>query len=455
LKGVVPKVAKKLYIRTFGCQMNEHDSTRMVDLLDQAVGVTLTDDPEQADILLLNTCSVREKPQEKVFSELGRWRPLKEARPEVVIGVGGCVAQQEGARIRQRAPYVDLVFGPQTIHRLPQMIDEAGRQGSGLVDVDFPEIEKFDHLPAPRVERARAFITVMEGCDKFCTFCVVPYTRGRELSRPFDDVLAEGFELAQQGVRELTLLGQNVNGYRGAMEDGTEADLGLLLHYLAGISGIDRLRFTTSHPNEFGEGLIEAFREIPELVSHLHLPVQSGSDRLLARMHRNHSRAEFLDKVARLREARPDIAIGSDFIVGFPGETDEDFADTLALVAEADLDASFSFKYSPRPGTLAAEIPDDVPESVKAERLSVLQARLNQQAMDKSRALVGQRRTVLVEGPSRKDPAELMGRTPCNRIVNFPAPAERIGELVDVTITEARPNSLRGNLTEPRLAATP
>jgi len=447
-------VSKKLYIRTFGCQMNEHDSTRMVDLLDEALGVSLTEDPAEADILLLNTCSVREKPQEKVFSALGRWRPLKEARPGTVIGVGGCVAQQEGDKIRQRAPYVDVVFGPQTIHRLPQMIAEAERQQSAVVDVDFPEIEKFDHLPAPRVERARAFVTIMEGCDKFCTFCVVPYTRGRELSRPFDDVLAEVYELAQQGVREVTLLGQNVNGYRGAMEDGTEADLGLLLHYLAGIPGIDRLRFTTSHPNEFGDGLIEAFREIPELVSHLHLPVQTGSDRLLARMHRNHSRAEFLDKVARLRAARPDIAIGTDFIVGFPGETDDDFAATMDLIAEADLDASFSFKYSPRPGTLAAELPDDVPEAVKTERLSILQARLNQQAAAKSQALVGQQRTVLVEGPSRKDPAEVMGRTPCNRIVNFPAPAERIGELVTLTITEARPNSLRGELADaPRLAA--
>ncbi|MEF8792625.1 tRNA (N6-isopentenyl adenosine(37)-C2)-methylthiotransferase MiaB [Thiohalorhabdus sp.] len=447
---------KKLYIRTFGCQMNEHDSTRMVDLLAEELDVTTTQDPTEADILLLNTCSVREKPQEKVFSELGRWRPVKESRPGTVIGVGGCVAQQEGDRIRQRAPYVDVVFGPQTIHRLPQMIAEAEQQQSAVVDVDFPEIEKFDHLPAPRVERARAFVTIMEGCDKFCTFCVVPYTRGRELSRPFDDVLAEAFELAQQGVREITLLGQNVNGYRGVMEDGTEADLGLLLHYLAGIPGIDRLRFTTSHPNEFGDGLIEAFREVPELVSHLHLPVQTGSDRLLARMHRNHTRAEFLDKVARLREARPDIAIGSDFIVGFPGETQEDFADTLDLVAEADLDASFSFKYSPRPGTLAAEIPDDVPEAVKAERLSILQNRLNQQAMEKSRALVGQRRSVLVEGSSRKDADELMGRTPCNRIVNFSAPPEYIGRLATVAVTEALPNSLRGELAEEaRLTVTP
>ncbi|HKL78162.1 MAG TPA: tRNA (N6-isopentenyl adenosine(37)-C2)-methylthiotransferase MiaB, partial [Gammaproteobacteria bacterium] len=311
---------KKLHIRTFGCQMNEHDSTRMVDLLDDALGVECTDDPEAADILLLNTCSVREKPQEKVFSELGRWRPLKEARPGTVIGVGGCVAQQEGENIRKRAPYVDLVFGPQTIHRLPEMIATAEREKSAVVDVDFPEIEKFDHLPAPHVEKARAFVTIMEGCDKFCTFCVVPYTRGRELSRPFEDVLAEVYELAQQGVREVTLLGQNVNGYRGVMEDGTEGDLGLLLHYLAAIDGIDRLRFTTSHPNEFGEGLIEAFAEIPELVSHLHLPVQTGSDRLLARMHRNHTRAEFLDKVHQLRAVRPDLSLGTDFIVGFPGE---------------------------------------------------------------------------------------------------------------------------------------
>ncbi|MFP4560452.1 MAG: tRNA (N6-isopentenyl adenosine(37)-C2)-methylthiotransferase MiaB [Thiohalorhabdus sp.] len=435
---------RKLYIRTFGCQMNEHDSTRMVDLLDSAIGVECTDEPAEADILLLNTCSVREKPQEKVFSELGRWRPIKEARPGTLIGVGGCVAQQEGERIRQRAPYVDLVFGPQTIHRLPEMIAAAERERSGVVDVDFPEIEKFDHLPAPRVEKARAFVTIMEGCDKFCTFCVVPYTRGRELSRPFDDVLAECYELAQQGVREVTLLGQNVNGYRGVMEDGTEADLGLLLYYLAGIQGLDRLRFTTSHPNEFGAGLIEAFAELPELVSHLHLPVQTGSDRLLARMHRNHTQAEFLDKVARLRAVRPDMSIGTDFIVGFPGETDEDFQDTLDLVAEADLDHSFSFKYSPRPGTLAAEVPDDVPESVKQERLTILQARLNQQAMEKSRGLVGREVTVLVEGPSRKDPNEVMGRTPCNRIVNFAAPEGSVGKLVPVTITEALPNSLRG-----------
>lgn len=437
-------MTRKLHIRTFGCQMNEHDSTRMVDLLDEALGVEWTEDPAEADLLLLNTCSVREKPQEKVFSELGRWRPLKEARPGTLIGVGGCVAQQEGDRIRQRAPYVDLVFGPQTIHRLPEMIALAERERSSVVDVDFPEIEKFDHLPTPRVEQARAFVTIMEGCDKFCTFCVVPYTRGRELSRPFEDVLAEGYELAEQGVRELILLGQNVNGYRGMMEDGTEADLGLLLHYLAGIQGLDRLRFTTSHPNEFGEGLIEAFREIPELVPHLHLPVQSGSDRILSRMHRGHTRAEFLDKLARLREARPGIAIGSDFIVGFPGETDEDFQDTLDLVAQADLDHSFCFKYSPRPGTLAAEAPDDVPEAEKRQRLELLQRRLSQRAQEKSRALVGTQVEVLVEGPSRKDPSELMGRTPCNRIVNFPAPTEAVGQFLTVTVTEALPNSLRG-----------
>jgi len=443
---------KKLHIRTFGCQMNEHDSTRMVDLLDDALGVECTDDPEAADILLLNTCSVREKPQEKVFSELGRWRPLKEARPGTVIGVGGCVAQQEGENIRKRAPYVDLVFGPQTIHRLPEMIATAEREQSAVVDVDFPEIEKFDHLPAPHVEKARAFVTIMEGCDKFCTFCVVPYTRGRELSRPFEDVLAEVYELAQQGVREVTLLGQNVNGYRGVMEDGTEGDLGLLLHYLAAIDGIDRLRFTTSHPNEFGEGLIEAFAEIPELVSHLHLPVQTGSDRLLARMHRNHTRAEFLDKVHQLRAVRPDLSLGTDFIVGFPGETDEDFQDTVDLIAEADIDHSFSFKYSPRPGTLAAELPDDVPEAVKQERLTLLQNRLSQQAVAKSRALVGTEVTVLVEGPSRKDPNEVMGRTPSNRIVNFAGPPSLVGQLVPVTVTEALPNSLRGRLAPQAVA---
>ena len=438
---------EKLFLRSFGCQMNEHDATRMQGLLEEAFGVESVDDPAEADILLLNTCSVREKPQEKVFSELGRWRPLKEANPERIIGVGGCVAQQEGDRIRQRAPYVDLVFGPQTVHRLPDMIAAARRERSTVVDVDFPEIEKFDHLPTPRAEGGRAFISVMEGCDKFCTFCVVPYTRGRELSRPFEDVLAEAYELASSGVRELILLGQNVNGYRGAMADGGEADLGLLLEYLAGLSGIERLRFTTSHPNELGPGLVEAFAEIPELVSHLHLPVQSGSDRILERMHRGHTREQFLATVAELRRARPGIRIGTDFIVGFPGETEADFEATLSLVAEADLDQSFSFKYSPRPGTLAAEMPDDVPETVKQERLQRLQAVLDEEGAAKSRALVGTETTVLVEGPSRKRPdTEVMGRTPCNRIVNFPAEQALTGTLVRVAVTEALPNSLRGRL---------
>ncbi len=439
-------MSAKLYIRTFGCQMNVHDSERMAGLLAEELGVEQTDYPEEADILLLNTCSVREKPQEKVFSELGRWRHLKEAHPGTLIGVGGCVAQQEGDRIRQRAPYVDLVFGPQTIHRLPEMIAESRQAQKAVVDVDFPEIEKFDYLPPQRVEQARAYITIMEGCDKFCTFCIVPSTRGRELSRPFDDVLAEARRLAEQGVREIILLGQNVNAYRGQMGDGSEASLGLLLYHLAELEGIDRLRFTTSHPHEFGEDLFEAYADLPELASHLHLPVQSGSDRVLARMHRNHKVADYLDKVHRLREIRPGMAIASDFIVGFPGETKADFQATLDLVAEADLDSSFSFKYSPRPGTVASTLPDDVPEPVKQERLDLLQRRLAQKAVDKSRALVDQNVEVLVEGPSRKNPNEVMGRTPCNRVVNFAAPAEMTGQFATVTITEALPNSLRGRL---------
>ena len=436
----------KLHIRTFGCQMNEYDTARMADLLAASHGLTLTDDPAEADVLLLNTCSVREKAQEKVFSQLGMWRELKDARPELVIGVGGCVASQEGEAILSRAPYVDLVFGPQTLHRLPQMLDDVRRARGAVVDVSFPEIEKFDHLPEARVEGPSAYVSIMEGCSKYCTFCVVPYTRGEEFSRPLDDVIAEVAALAEQGVREVTLLGQNVNAYRGEMHDGGVADLGLLIHYVAAIDGIDRIRYTTSHPLEMNESLIRAHAEVPELVGHLHLPVQSGSDRILALMKRKHTVLEYRSIVRRLREARPDIRLSSDFIVGFPGETEADFQSTLDLVAEVGFDHSFSFIYSPRPGTPAALLPDDVPAEVKKERLARLQQLLQSQAQSYSRRLVGTTRRVLVAGPSRKDPGQLAGRTECNRVVNFTGEPDQIGTFVDVKITEALPNSLRGEL---------
>ncbi len=436
----------KLHIRTFGCQMNEYDTARMADLLAASHGLTLTDDPAEADVLLLNTCSVREKAQEKVFSQLGMWRELKDARPELVIGVGGCVASQEGEAILSRAPYVDLVFGPQTLHRLPQMLDDVRRARGAVVDVSFPEIEKFDHLPEARVEGPSAYVSIMEGCSKYCTFCVVPYTRGEEFSRPLDDVIAEVAALAEQGVREVTLLGQNVNAYRGEMHDGGVADLGLLIHYVAAIDGIDRIRYTTSHPLEMNESLIRAHAEVPELVGHLHLPVQSGSDRILALMKRKHTVLEYRSIVRRLREARPDIRLSSDFIVGFPGETEADFQSTLDLVAEVGFDHSFSFIYSPRPGTPAALLPDDVPAEVKKERLARLQQLLQSQAQSYSRRLVGSTQRVLVAGPSRKDPGQLAGRTECNRVVNFTGEPDRIGTFVDVKITEALPNSLRGEL---------
>ncbi len=436
----------KLHIRTFGCQMNEYDTARMADLLAASHGLTLTDDPAEADVLLLNTCSVREKAQEKVFSQLGMWRELKDARPELVIGVGGCVASQEGEAILSRAPYVDLVFGPQTLHRLPQMLDDVRRARGAVVDVSFPEIEKFDHLPEARVEGPSAYVSIMEGCSKYCTFCVVPYTRGEEFSRPLDDVIAEVAALAEQGVREVTLLGQNVNAYRGEMHDGGVADLGLLIHYVAAIDGIDRIRYTTSHPLEMNESLIRAHAEVPELVGHLHLPVQSGSDRILALMKRKHTVLEYRSIVRRLREARPDIRLSSDFIVGFPGETEADFQSTLDLVAEVGFDHSFSFIYSPRPGTPAALLPDDVPAEVKKERLARLQQLLQSQAQSYSRRLVGSTQRVLVAGPSRKDPGQLAGRTECNRVVNFTGEPDQIGTFVDVKITEALPNSLRGEL---------
>jgi tRNA-2-methylthio-N6-dimethylallyladenosine synthase len=445
-------MAKKLYIQTNGCQMNEYDSARMADVLRESRGLELAARPEEADVLLLNTCSIREKAQEKVFSALGRWRPLKERRPGLVIGVGGCVASQEGEAIRERAPYVDLVFGPQTLHRLPEMLDGLASDRRPRVDVSFPEIEKFDCLPAPRADGPTAFVSVMEGCSKYCTYCVVPYTRGEEISRPFDDVIAEAATLAEQGVREINLLGQNVNAYRGPMHDGETADLALLIRYVATIDGIDRIRFTTSHPVELSDALIDAYAEVPELVSHLHLPVQSGSDRILAAMKRGHTALEYQAKVRRLRRARPGISISSDFIVGFPGETDADFAATMGLIEEVGFDASFSFLFSPRPGTPAAESPDDTPHAVKQERLMRLQARLAAQAQAISRAMLGRVERVLVEGPSRKDPAELAGRTENNRVVNFAGPAELIGGFAEIKITQALPNSLRGELAGMPLA---
>ncbi|HHH45629.1 MAG TPA: tRNA (N6-isopentenyl adenosine(37)-C2)-methylthiotransferase MiaB [Thiotrichales bacterium] len=444
---------KTLYIKTFGCQMNEYDSARMADLLARE-GISLVDAPEQADILLLNTCSIREKAQEKVFSLLGQWRMLKQARPGRVIGVGGCVASQEGEALRRRAPWVDVVFGPQTLHRLPEMLREATRRGP-VVDVSFPEIEKFDRLPEPRAEGPTAYVSVMEGCSKYCTFCVVPYTRGEEVSRPFDDVIAEVVALAEQGVREIVLLGQNVNAYRGPMHDGGTADLALLIHYVAAVDGIDRIRYTTSHPIEMTDSLIRAHAEVPELVGHLHLPVQSGSDRILALMKRKHTVLEYRDIVRRLREARPDISLSSDFIVGFPGETEEDFEQTLDLIREVGFDQSFSFVYSARPGTPAAELPDDVPLEVKKARLHRLQQMINDQAARISAAMLGTVQRILVEGPSRRDPDRLAGRTENNRIVNFTGPASLVGRFADVRITEALPHSLRGELVEAEpLAAT-
>jgi tRNA-2-methylthio-N6-dimethylallyladenosine synthase len=442
---------RKLYIRTFGCQMNEYDSARMADLLGESLDVIPTERPEEADILLLNTCSIREKAQEKVFSQLGIWREWKERRPELVIGVGGCVASQEGDAIRERAPFVDLVFGPQTLHRLPEMLERLACERAPQVDVSFPEIEKFDRLPEPRAEGPTAFVSIMEGCSKYCTYCVVPFTRGTEVSRPFDDVIAEVAQLAAQGVREVTLLGQNVNAYRGEMHDGGTADLALLITFVAAIDGIDRIRFTTSHPVEFSDRLIDVYGEVPELVSHLHLPVQSGADRILALMKRGHTILEYKSKIRRLRRVRPDISLSSDFIVGFPGETGADFEKTLELVDEIGFDSSFSFIFSPRPGTPAADLPDDVPPEVKKARLALLQQRLATHAQRISRQMVGTLQRILVEGPSRKDPAQLAGRTGNNRVVNFSGDPALVGDFVEVRITEALPNSLRGEL----VTATP
>ena len=439
----------KLYIRTFGCQMNEYDSDRMADVLGQAQpdGVEATDDPAEADIVLFNTCSVREKAQEKVFSDLGRLRALKRERPGLVIGVGGCVASQEGANIVSRAPYVDVVFGPQTLHRLPALIEARRRTGRPQVDVSFPEIEKFDHLPPARVDGASAFVSIMEGCSKYCSFCVVPYTRGEEVSRPFEDVLTEVAGLAEQGVREVTLLGQNVNAYLGATGAGDErADFAMLLDYVAEMPGIERIRYTTSHPREFSQRLIDAHGTIARLAGHVHLPVQSGSDRVLAAMKRGYTVLEYKSIVRRLRAARPDVSITSDFIVGFPGETEQDFERTLALIEEVGFDGSFSFVYSPRPGTPAADLADDTPQAVKLERLRRLQAATDAHARRISDAMVGTTQRVLVEGPSRKDPAELAGRTENNRVVNFAGAPRLVGRLVDLRITAALPHSLRGEL---------
>ena len=436
----------KLYIKTFGCQMNAYDSSRMVDLLRESHGLEVTEHAEEADVLLLNTCSIREKAQEKVFSQLGRWREWKQARPDLVIGVGGCVASQEGESLRQRAPYVDLVFGPQTVHRLPAMLEDVRSRQQPVIDITFPEIEKFDCLPPPRADGPRAFVSVMEGCSKYCTFCVVPYTRGEEVSRPTDSILAEVTVLAEQGVREITLLGQNVNAYRGDMPDGDICDLGLLIHYVAAVKGIDRIRFTTSHPAEFSDSLIDAFAEVPALVGHVHLPVQSGSDRILAMMKRGHTVHEYKVRIARLREARPDISLSSDFIVGFPDETDDDFAATMALIDDIGFDQSFSFIYSARPGTPAAFMPDDVTHAIKQKRLEQLQARINEMATDISNTMVGTVQRVLVDGHARKDAAQLSGRTENNRVVIFDGDATLLCSFIDVRITEALPNSLRGEI---------
>ena len=440
-------MSKKLYIKTHGCQMNEYDSARMRDLLQDSHDLIPTDDPEEADVLLLNTCSIREKAQEKVFHQLGRWKHLKQRKPELIIGVGGCVASQEGEEIGRRAPYVDLVFGPQTLHRLPEMMEQRGPDGTIVVDISFPEIEKFDRLPEPRVAGPTAFVSIMEGCSKYCTFCVVPYTRGEEVSRPVDDVIAEIAHLASGGVREVNLLGQNVNAYRGESHDGDIVDFAELLHFVARIPGIDRIRYTTSHPVEFSDALIDAYAEIPQLVDHLHLPVQSGSDRILAAMKRGHTVLEYKSKIRRLRGIRPDISLSSDFIVGFPGETEADFAATMKLIEEIGFDTSFSFVYSARPGTPAAELPDDTAEETKKQRLQILQGRINQQSQAISRRMVGRRERILVTGTSKKDPGQLQGRTENNRVVNFSCDdSGLIGQFVEVDIVEALPNSLRGML---------
>ena len=440
-------MSKKLHIKTWGCQMNEYDSQKMADLLDATNGYQLTEEAGEADVILLNTCSIREKAQEKVFHQLGRWKLLKDDKPDLIIGVGGCVASQEGDSIRQRAPFVDVIFGPQTLHRLPEMIKQVqGNKGSSVVDISFPEIEKFDRLPEPKAEGPSAFVSIMEGCSKYCTFCVVPYTRGEEVSRPLDDVLLEVAQLAEQGVREVNLLGQNVNAYRGETHDGEICYFSDLLRYVAAIDGIDRIRYTTSHPVEFTPDIIDAYADVPELVDHLHLPVQSGSDRILNLMKRGHTAIEYKSTIRKLRKIRPNLSMSSDFIIGFPGESKADFEATMNLINDIGFDMSFSFIYSARPGTPAADLPDDVTEQEKKERLYVLQNRITQMAQQISRQMFGTEQRILVEGPSKKNPMELRGRTENNRVVNFEGPHSVIGQFVDVRITEALPNSLRGEL---------
>ncbi len=442
-------MAGKLFIKTHGCQMNEYDSSKMADVLAASDGMTLTEDESEADVILVNTCAIREKAQEKVFSQLGQWKQLKKAKPHLVIGVGGCVASQEGEAIVKRAPFVDLVFGPQTLHRLPEMVQKLREERRPQVDISFPEIEKFDRMPEPRAEGPTAFVSIMEGCSKYCSFCVVPYTRGEEVSRPFDDVIAEVASLAEQGVREVNLLGQNVNAYRGEMHDGEICDLGLLIQYISQIEGIGRIRFTTSHPVEFNDSLIAAYAQCDKLANYLHLPVQAGSDRILAAMKRGHTAIEYKQKIRKLRAVRPDISISTDIIVGFPGETDADFEATMKLVEDIGFDQSFSFVYSRRPGTPASNLPDDTPEQVKKERLYRLQAKINDNARKISESMVGSTQRVLVEGLSKKSAAELTGRTENMRFVNFPAPPQLIGQFVDVVITGAMANSLRGRLVAP------
>lgn len=475
-------MAKKLFIKTHGCQMNEYDSSRMADMLGESHEMELTDKESEADVILLNTCSIREKAQEKVFHQLGRWKHLKEKNPDLIIGVGGCVASQEGKAIMHRAPVVDMVFGPQTLHRLPGMVDKSENHEK-VVDISFPEIEKFDHLPAPKVEGASAFVSIMEGCSKYCSFCVVPYTRGEEVSRPLHDVLREVESIASQGVREVNLLGQNVNAYRGGVFSGAVAatspssgsgviisdaqgndinnagdaedyaDLAELISRVADIDGIDRIRFTTSHPMEFSDSLIDVYAEVPELVSHLHLPVQSGSDKILSAMKRGHGRDEYIAKVKRIQEIRPDLCMSSDFIIGFPGETEQDFQDTMDLIGEIGFDMSFSFIYSARPGTPASDLEDETPEEIKKQRLHILQERINQQAQDIARKMVGNTETILVTGVSRKDPGQLQGRTENNRVVNFSsADHGLINKFVKVKIGESLRNSLRGTVVDPELA---
>jgi len=441
-------MAGKLFIKTHGCQMNEYDSDKMADVLAASHGLELTDQEAEADVILLNTCSIREKAQEKVFSQLGRWKPLKQQKPGLVIGVGGCVASQEGDALIKRAPQVDLVFGPQTLHRLPELLDNTRSTGKASIDISFPEIEKFDSLPAPGARGPTAFVSIMEGCSKYCTFCVVPYTRGEEVSRPLDDVIVECAQLADQGVREINLLGQNVNAYRGPMHDGGMADLGLLIHYVAAIDGIDRIRFTTSHPVEFSDSLVEAYANVPELADYLHLPVQSGSDRVLAMMKRGHTVLEYKQKIRRLREARPNISLSSDFIVGFPGETEQDFEQTMKLIEAIGFDASFSFIYSARPGTPAANLADETPMEQKKARLARLQALVNEQAAAISRSMIGTTQRILVEGRSKKSAEQLAGRTENNRVVNFDGHPRLVGNFVDVVISEALSNSLRGRLLQ-------